>query len=135
MPPSNKGIVNPEHWLKRAKSNLARAKQPRTEDVLCEDLCFDAQQATEKALKALLLYKKISFRFVHDIGELLATLERGKVVIPTSIKAAAILTTYAVETRYPGPFEQVTQDELYEAISIAEQVVQWVESQISTETK
>jgi HEPN domain-containing protein len=83
-------------------------------------------------LKALLLHKKISFRFVHDIGELLTTLERGKVAIPESVKKAAILTTFAVETRYPGPFEQVSQVELDEAILIAGQVVQWVEEQIFT---
>lgn len=130
MQPSNKGVINAEHWLRRAKSNLARAKQPHTEEILYEDLCFDAQQATEKALKALLLYKKISFRFVHDIGELLTTLEKGKVTIPTNVKLATTLTTYAVETRYPGPFEQVTQDELEEAIAIAEQVLKWVEGQI-----
>ena len=131
MQRSGKGI-GPEHWLKRAKSNLARAKQNRTDEILYEDLCFDAQQATEKALKALLLHKKISFRFVHDIGELLATLEKHQIVVPLSIKAAAILTTYAVETRYPGPFEQVTLEELNEAVLIAEQVVQWVEQLLST---
>jgi hypothetical protein len=40
-------------WLRRARSNLARAKQDKPDEVLFEDLCFDAQQAVEKALKAL----------------------------------------------------------------------------------
>ena len=41
----------------RAASNLARARQGRQcEEVLFEDLCFDAQQAAEKALKALLIF-------------------------------------------------------------------------------
>jgi len=55
-------------WLARARSNLARAQQPKPADVFWEDLCFDAQQAAEKALKALLLARRIPFRFVHDIG-------------------------------------------------------------------
>jgi len=131
MPRSNEKAVTPQHWLRRAKSNLARAKQVRTDEILCEDLCFDAQQATEKALKALLLAKGISFRFVHDIGELLTTLEKGGVLIPESVKRSAILTTYAVETRYPGTFEQVSQEELLEAIQIAGQIVEWVELQLS----
>lgn len=39
-----------QKWLKRAKSNLVRAKQPRPEEVYYEDLCYDAQQSVEKSL-------------------------------------------------------------------------------------
>lgn len=39
--PSELGL--PSDWLRRAKSNLVRAKQPKPEDVLWEDLCFDTQ--------------------------------------------------------------------------------------------
>jgi HEPN domain-containing protein len=40
-----------EEWLRRARSNIARAKIGRiSEDVLYEDLCFDCQQAVEKSL-------------------------------------------------------------------------------------
>lgn len=39
-----------EEWLKRAKSNLKRAKSGRfSEEILFEDLCFDCQQTIEKA--------------------------------------------------------------------------------------
>ena len=40
-------LGSPKGWLKRAKSNLIRAKQPKHEEVFWEDLCFDAQQAVE----------------------------------------------------------------------------------------
>jgi len=37
-------------WLTRAKSNMARAKAGRvSSEILYEDLCFDAQQAVERA--------------------------------------------------------------------------------------
>jgi hypothetical protein len=36
-----------------------------------EDLCFDAQQAAEKALKALLLHRRVNFPRIHDLTELL----------------------------------------------------------------
>jgi hypothetical protein len=94
-------------------------------------MCFDAQQAVEKALKALLLHKKINFRFVHDVAELLTTLDRGGVHIPDEIRDAASLTPYAVETRYPGPFENVSPEELNEAIHTAERVLHWVEPQLN----
>ncbi len=54
MPPDALSPEDPREWLRRARSNLARVRlghgQP---DVLFEDLCFDAHQACEKALKAL----------------------------------------------------------------------------------
>ncbi len=56
---------SPEDWLARAQSNLSRANQPKPDDVYWEDLCFDAQQAAEKALKALLIKRNIPFRFSH----------------------------------------------------------------------
>jgi hypothetical protein len=43
--------------LNRARSNLIRAKADmRIPEVYLEDLCFDAQQAAEKAVKAILLH-------------------------------------------------------------------------------
>ena len=121
---------SPQDWIKRARSNLARAKIPRTDEILLEDLCFDAQQAAEKAIKALLISKKITFRFVHDIAELLTVLEKSGVTIPEKVRVSATLTPYAVETRYPGPFEQVTQVELTEAVAIADEVLKWAETEI-----
>jgi predicted nucleotidyltransferase len=44
---------DPREWLNRARSNLAKAKSAAdAPDVYLEDLCFDAQQAAEKAVKA-----------------------------------------------------------------------------------
>lgn len=122
---------SPGDWLRRARSNLVRARQDKPDEVLYEDLCFDAQQATEKALKALLLSRRIPFRFVHDIGELLEAASEGGIDVPENIWDASELTEYAVEARYPGPFETVTEEEWRRAVSFAEAVVAWVESVIA----
>ena len=45
---------DPREWLNRARSNLARARD-RAAEVYLEDLCFDAQQAAEKAIKAVMI--------------------------------------------------------------------------------
>lgn len=132
MPHDISELGTPEDWLKRAKSNLAIARQPKTEEILLEDFCFEAQQAAEKALKAVLLFKGIKFRFVHDLAELLTLLEQNGILLPEEIRAAADLTDYSVEARYPGPFEPVTENEFKDALKIAESVVKWAESQIST---
>ena len=51
MPHNQSNLSLAEEWLKRAKSNLALAKQPKSEEIFFEDLCFETQQASEKALK------------------------------------------------------------------------------------
>jgi HEPN domain-containing protein len=130
MPRDPNEVGTPHDWLRRAKSNLIRAKQPKPEEVLWEDLCFDTQQAAEKALKAALLARGIPFRFVHDIAELLTLLENQGVILSEEIKASAELTDYSVESRYPGPFEPVTEEEFNRALKIAETVVVWADSQI-----
>ncbi len=79
-------MKNPERaleWLKRAKSNLAIAKAGRSsEDILYEDLCFDAQQAVEKALKSLCIAHGILFPKTHDIAYLIELLENKEIAIP-----------------------------------------------------
>ena len=59
MPPRERFPPDdPREWLNRARSNLAKAKT-RIVDVYWEDLCFDAQQAAEKAIKALLIHRSV----------------------------------------------------------------------------
>ena len=52
--------LNPKNhfeWLRRARGDLIIAKGfSECEGVLLEDLCFLSQQATEKALKGVLVY-------------------------------------------------------------------------------
>lgn len=98
-------------WLRRAKSNLACAKTGKiSQDVLNEDLCFNAQQAVEKALKSLCIVHGIVFPRTHDISYLIELLEKGNVHIPEKINMAKLLTDYAVETRYPGNYEPVDKE-------------------------
>lgn len=110
---------DPREWLNRARSNLALAKAKR-KGVYLEDLCFDAQQAAEKAIKALLIKLDVDFPYVHDLAELLTLLEKSGQKIPESIRQAEELSRYAVFTRYPGMGPQIKQREYKEAVKIAE---------------
>lgn len=130
----NNRIGTPDDWLKRARSNLAIAKQPRTEEMFLEDFCFELQQAAEKALKAVLLSREIKFRFVHDLAELLTLLDKNGIYLPEKIREAAELTDYSVEARYPGPFEPVTEIEFQSALKVAETVLKWAETEISSQS-
>ena len=73
MTPHRRPPDDPIEWLNRARSNLTRAKA-RLEGVYLEDLCFDAQQAAEKAIKALLIARGVEFPYVHDLSRLLTVL-------------------------------------------------------------
>lgn len=71
MPPKRRDPTDPLEWLRRARSNLARAKADRTlPEILYEDLCFDAQQAAEKAIKAVLIQRRVAFSKTHAIMDL-----------------------------------------------------------------
>lgn len=118
-------------WLKRAKSNLQIAKAGKVfEDILYEDLCFDCEQAVEKALKALLVSIDVSFPRTHSIGHLIELIEEHSIMVPDEIKDSISLTAYAVSTRYPGDFEPVDEQEYQETLQTAEKVFNWVRKKI-----
>ena len=125
MPPVDPIQESPEDWLSRATGALALAKQTKPDDAFWEDQCFLAQQAAERALKAVHLRRNVTFRYTHDLEELGKALENNGLTIPDLVKDAIILTRYAVETRYPGPVEPVTEEEYYEALRLADAVVAW----------
>ena len=93
-----------EAWLHRAESNLRIAHLGRREGVFLEDLCFEAQQAAEKALKALLIYLSGDYPRVHAFALILELLEQH-VVVPEPIREVVELTDYAVQIRYDDATE------------------------------
>jgi HEPN domain-containing protein len=91
---------SPQEWLAHAESdlNLARLAKGRKE-ILPEQACFHAQQAAEKALKAVLLFKRIEFPLVHDLETLVELLEGNAVAFPPEIREVGSLKT----RRMPPP--------------------------------
>jgi HEPN domain-containing protein len=129
MPPNHRDPTQAAEWLRRARSNLARARAGRSApEVLYEDLCFDAQQAAEKVIKAVLVHRQIAFPKTHDIIDLLTILQRSGLAVPLEIQQADLLTEYAVETRYPGLSEEVAKEDYVRALELAERVVQRAEA-------
>jgi HEPN domain-containing protein len=127
MPPKRFAQDDPREWLNRAHSNLLQAKDEKP-GVYLEDLCFQAQQATEKALKAILLYHEIRFPYIHDLAELVNLLKKGRLQVPAQIEQSVGLTDFAVEACYPGTAEPIIREEYQETVELAEQVVRWAES-------
>jgi HEPN domain-containing protein len=114
-----------EDWLARAEGDLALARVPLPEGAFYEDLCFHAQQAAEKSLKAVYQHFGKRFRYTHDLDELIIGLRSEGMIIPIEVTDAALLTSYAWEARYPGLSEPVTEEEFRRALRQAELVVRW----------
>lgn len=117
---------DPREWLNRARSNLALARA-EDQSIYLEDLCFNAQRAVEKAVKALLIRRRVEFPHVHDIAELLTLLERAGLEIPEPVREAERLTRFAVFARYLGVGPAVSHQEYEEALNTAEEVLRWAE--------
>ena len=131
MPPDLSDSSDPRQWIRRARSNLARARDASgVPEVLYEDLCFDAQQAAEKALKAVLLAHQTDFPKTHAIAELVTILENNGIPCPHDVRQSVRLTRYAVQTRYPGLAEEVTQEDHRLAVELSERVVVWAETEV-----
>jgi HEPN domain-containing protein len=120
-------------WLARARGNLARAKQPKPSEGFWEDLCFDAHQAAEKAVKAALVLRGLEFPRTHQIAELLVLLRQAGHEVPERVWQARDLSDYATAARYPvtdepvDPRQPVGEEEYRRAVAAAESVVHWAE--------
>jgi HEPN domain-containing protein len=117
-------------WLNRAEGNLERAKIGKLNDkTYYEDLCFDCQQAVEKSLKALLLFLEIEFPWTHSIAQL-NKLISTHYNLDSKLKQAESLSLYAAQTRYPGDYEPLTDEDYKEALMLSEYVYSWVVEKI-----
>ena len=131
--PSRRSVPGvPSEWLTHAQSdlNLARLGRGR-DDILPAQICFHAQQAAEKALKAVLLAATLGFPLSHDIQELLTIANQGGLAVPSEVAEAVVLTPFAVEARYPGYAEEITLVEVDAAIRTAEVVVGWATTMVT----
>ena len=87
-------------WLSLADDDLQVAKEV-AQGQRWRVMCFLSQQAVEKYIKTLLIYRQIPFERTHDIEALIALLNDAEKL---DLKRPEIidLSDYAVDTRYPG---------------------------------
>lgn len=82
------------------------------------------------AIKAVYQHHGWLFPYVHDLERLLDGLVAQGLTIRNDVREADKLSTYAVETRYPGLAPPVTDVEYQHALRTAEVVLKWAESLI-----
>ncbi len=115
-----------KRWLAYARSDLnAGFALLRVPEHYPRQACFLAQQAAEKALKAILVLLEIEFPFTHDLDRLRDLLPEGWRV-KSKQPDLADLTIWAVEARYPGDMPDVVEAEAQHALQLAEAVYQTI---------
>lgn len=124
-------LVN--QWMRRARADLAVTELIDDQRLAPEIVAFHAQQAVEKALKALLVLRQVDFPRTHDLGTLLRLCDAAGYSGIADISDIVTLTRYAVASRYPGETDAVEHDDAQVAADRATQVLAWVETWIAKE--
>lgn len=117
---------SPEDWLRHAKADLALAISPLPRAGLYSTLCFHAQQAAEKSIKAVLVFRGVEFPKIHSLTRLIDLLPAD--IQRTSFLVESVrLSVYATLFRYPGENDapDVPVDKYREAVHLAEMVFKW----------
>ena len=91
--------------LSKAENDLVAAKATIATGKALDTVCFHAQQAAEKSLKALLALKDIVYPHRHDIGELVELAKTHFPAVARSERELLALSPYAVQLRYDETME------------------------------
>ena len=118
-------------WLRYAADDLRTAEfllqQP---DFIPRHPCWLAQQAAEKALKALLIFLQIEYPLSHDLDQIRLLIPEGWRVRydPPDL---SFLTEWAVEARYPGDWPDANEMDAQEATDQARTVLEYVRDDLA----
>ena len=115
------------NWLFRANEDIAVIESLVNAGVeyYTSSICFHAQQASEKFLKAFLAYHDVDFPRTHDLDFLLIECQKiDKEAFQIDFKS---LTDFGVSVRYPDDFYIPDEKEALEYRDIAISVKEIVE--------
>lgn len=95
----------------------------KTSDIDLTTVCFHAQQAVEKSLKAVLIYYGKDPTRTHDLNKIVYALMDENINFPLAIEEISKLNPFAVIFRYDDmEIEIITRDE---AQNIVETIYEW----------
>jgi HEPN domain-containing protein len=119
------------HWWRYALEDLRVGEQQSRDAGGARWACLAAQQAAEKAIKAVLVAADVDFPRTHDLERLLALLPRG-----TRLQAAELdlagLSGWSVAGRYPGNLPDATFEDAEEAVAVAATIVELAREDLRT---
>ena len=116
---------SPETWLRYADSDLLLVTAALNGQRSAGEICSHAQQATEKAFKALLELQQVEVPRIHNLVQLHSLVE-ASLHVPVSLVRLERLTDLQSEARYPGEWPEPTDEEARWSADVATSVVQAV---------
>ena len=123
-----------EEWLEKAEADLKAAQILYREDGPRGVICFHAQQAVEKALKAILLHVGMGLKKTHSIREIKALLSASGLNPDISDENCRLLDALYLPSKYPlgGVLPDSEPDKAIcdHCIQVATSVVNWARMQI-----
>jgi HEPN domain-containing protein len=110
--------------LRKAREDAeAVQKFAADRDIADSVVGFHAQQAAEKALKAVLASRAAEFRWTHDLRYLMDRLDAVGATLPASLRDIYLLLPWAVEFRYGETIEdRLDRDQ---AVRLVRGVIAW----------
>lgn len=94
---------------------------------------FHAQQAVEKALKAVLAAFREDFPWTHDLRYLIERLAHLEAPPPSTLHEVRVLAPWAVEFRYGETIDDPLDRK--QALALVEEAVEWAEGQVEGTTQ
>ncbi len=121
--PAEEHVAEAATWLGYAQGDLATARSNHADkSVPNRNAGYMAQQAAEKAIKAVILLENRPFDMIHDVDTLARQVPQD-FVVPTPSEDLSWLTDLETSSRYPEQGEVVTSEDAERAIDIAEAIV------------
>lgn len=121
VPPDPREAVS--RWLRFASEDLADASALLSlHDRTPRNICTQAQQSAEKALKSVLIYAGIRFPKVHDLEHLVRLIPEGWEA-KSSAWDLEWLSTWSGQGRYPGDLPEGDRSDAERAVHLAEDIL------------
>lgn len=111
-------------WLRYALEDLRAAEVMIGQSHIApRHVCWLAQQAAEKAIKAALIYLQIDFPRSHDL-DALRNLLPDSWRVKEECPDLAVLTEWSVEARYPGDAPDAIESDARQAVQESRAVIE-----------
>jgi HEPN domain-containing protein len=130
-------IGDAQRWFRQAEHDMKVAQRNLKENFF-SDVCFMAEQASQKGLKAYLFFTGERFVLSHSVTKLALDCAKKDKGFAAIVDYGKILDKYYIPTRYPdalagpsAPFEVYTQREAEEALRYAVNILDLVRKKIT----
>jgi HEPN domain-containing protein len=121
-----------EAWMYKANNDLKSAlKLLEGDDPIMDTAIYHTQQCAEKALKGYLAFKREPLKKTHDIELLVEICCAIDCEFEKLYEYSENLTPYATAFRYPDIYLEPDYDEVHEAIGMAREILEFVESKMA----